>query len=126
MHGINPPNVTMARDFDFKAAARWLVALAAPASASAQATAVDFTTAPCSIVSAVAIAIEAAVPAIVTIMFTYGAIRYVFSAEDPGGRKNAKDICISAIIAGILFAIIAALVTLLSGIMPFWVICPGM
>ena len=38
----------------------------------------------------------------VTLMFIYGGLTYVYSADNPGGRKKGRDICIHAIIGAIL------------------------
>jgi len=52
-------------------------------------------------------------PALVLIMFTYGGIKYVFSADDPGGRKAGKMTCIHAIIGGILITLAGIVYNLL-------------
>ena len=39
---------------------------------------------------------------IAIIMFVYGAVKYVYTADDPGGRKQAIGICVAAIIALII------------------------
>ncbi|MBD3417084.1 MAG: hypothetical protein GF416_08140 [Candidatus Altiarchaeales archaeon] len=33
------------------------------------------------------------------IMFIYGAAKYVYSADDPAGRKTAMGVCIAAVVA---------------------------
>jgi hypothetical protein len=33
------------------------------------------------------------------VMFVYGAARYVYTADDPGGRKQAISICVACIMA---------------------------
>jgi hypothetical protein len=42
---------------------------------------------------------------IAVVMFVYGAIKYAYTADDPGGRKQAMGICISAIVALIIISI---------------------
>jgi hypothetical protein len=59
----------------------------------------------CTILKDIRDTIYAAGQALVVVMFTYGGVRYVFSADDPGGRKSAKMTCVHAIIGGILLAI---------------------
>ncbi len=49
-------------------------------------------------------------PTIVLLMFLYGGIKYVYSAEDPGGRKQAKNIMIHALIAGILLGLAVVII----------------
>ncbi|MFH0861901.1 MAG: hypothetical protein V1875_02620 [Candidatus Altiarchaeota archaeon] len=39
---------------------------------------------------------------IAIIMFVYGGIKYIYTADDPGGRKQAMGICVAAIIAMII------------------------
>lgn len=33
------------------------------------------------------------------VMFVYGAAKYMYTSDDPGGRKQAMGICIAAIVA---------------------------
>jgi hypothetical protein len=56
----------------------------------------------CDIIDQVKFVLETIGPALVVVMFTYGGVKYVFSADDPGGRKAAKNTCIHAIIGGII------------------------
>src|SRR5512140_185134 len=42
---------------------------------------------------------------LVVIMFVYGGLKYTFSADDAGGRKQGKMTCIHAVIGGILIVI---------------------
>ena len=42
---------------------------------------------------------------LVALMIVYAGLRYVYSADDPGGRKQAKSMIINAIIGGILLII---------------------
>ena len=78
---------------------------------------------PCSVIVGVWDAVRAIVPALIAIMFMYGAAKYVYSAEEPGGRQQGKTICIHAIIGGIIMGLIAAVV---SAIGMTGRICPGM
>jgi len=39
---------------------------------------------------------------LVVVMFVYGGAKYVYSADDPGARKQAMGICVAAIVAGII------------------------
>jgi hypothetical protein len=36
---------------------------------------------------------------IAIVMFVYGAAKYIYTADDPGGRKQAMSICIACIVA---------------------------
>ena len=45
-------------------------------------------------------------------MFLYGGVKYVISADDPGGRKQGKMICIHAMVGGLLFMLWTAINTL--------------
>jgi hypothetical protein len=56
----------------------------------------------CDIIDQVKFVLETIGPALVVVMFTYGGVKYVFSADDPGGRKAAKNTCIHAIVGGII------------------------
>jgi hypothetical protein len=56
----------------------------------------------CDIIDQVKFVLETIGPALVVVMFTYGGVKYVFSADDPGGRKAAKNTCIHAVIGGII------------------------
>ncbi|MFH1404209.1 MAG: TrbC/VirB2 family protein [Candidatus Altiarchaeota archaeon] len=49
-----------------------------------------------------------------TLMFVYGGAKYAYSADDPGGRKQAKAICINAII-GLLIAASARAIVAAAG-----------
>jgi hypothetical protein len=50
-----------------------------------------------------------------TLMFIYGGAKYAFSADDPGGRKQAKSICLHALIGLIIVASAEALVEAAGG-----------
>jgi len=53
--------------------------------------------------------------AIALLMFVYGGAKYVYSAEDPGGRKQAKSIAVNAIIGLVIVAIAQGLIAAASG-----------
>jgi len=42
---------------------------------------------------------------LVLLMIIYAAVKYVYSADDPGGRKQAKSIIVNALIGGIILLI---------------------
>jgi hypothetical protein len=56
----------------------------------------------CSIVKPIYDTLKVVGPTLVLIMFVYGATKYAYSADDPGGRKQGKDICVHSIVAGLL------------------------
>jgi hypothetical protein len=68
----------------------------------------------CSVIVSVKFAIDNIGPALVAIMFVYGGIKYVFSADDPGGRKQGKMICIHSVIGGILIALATAIIAIIN------------
>jgi cbb3-type cytochrome oxidase subunit 3 len=41
-------------------------------------------------------------PTMVLLMFLYGGVRYIYGADDPGVRKQAKSIVINSVIGGML------------------------
>jgi hypothetical protein len=49
---------------------------------------------------------------LVLLMIVYAGVKYVYSADDPGGRKQAKSMIVNAIIGGIILVIAAALAQL--------------
>ncbi len=53
------------------------------------------------------------------LMFIYGGAKYAFSADDPGGRKQGKNIAVNAIIGLLIVAISYTLVANISGINDF-------
>lgn len=53
----------------------------------------------------IACTFQAAGATLITVMFIYGGLRYVYGADDPGTRKQAKSICINALVGGILIAL---------------------
>jgi hypothetical protein len=64
----------------------------------------------CKIVNTIVGAIRVVGPTLVALMFTYGAVRYIFSADDPAGRKQGKTICVHALIGGLLLLLISWLI----------------
>ena len=75
---------------------------------------------PCKIVSTVYDTLTVISGTIVIIMFIYGGMKYVFSADDPGGRKQGKNICIHALIGGILIVSWTGINSLLKDVSPLW------
>jgi len=61
---------------------------------------------------------------LVLLMITYAGVRYVYSADDPGGRKQAKSMIVNAIIGGILLMIAVALSDLATNNIAAY--CPNM
>jgi hypothetical protein len=47
------------------------------------------------------------------VMFLYGGAKYIYTADDPGGRKQAMGICVAAIVA---FLIIQSATLIICGI----------
>jgi hypothetical protein len=80
-------------------------------------------TAPCSIILQVLNVVDTVVPTLVVLMFTYGGITYLMSVDNPGGRKQGKDICIHAVIGGIIYALWAAIEPLLRASVTWWTSC---
>jgi hypothetical protein len=70
--------------------------------ASTVSAAVDIKDVLCGVISPIEVAVGTIGPAMVVLMFLYGGVKYVYAADDPGGRKQAKDICIQALIGGII------------------------
>ncbi len=66
----------------------------------------------CDILKAIGYALGTVGPMLVALMFLYGGVKYVSSADDPGGRKQGKTICIHAVIGGIIIALAHTLVTM--------------
>ncbi|MBD3389040.1 MAG: hypothetical protein GF416_08135 [Candidatus Altiarchaeales archaeon] len=69
---------------------------------------------PCSILNMILGTLNAVVPALVIIFFLYGGVKYIFSADDPKGRGQAKSILINALIGGIIYMVWTAINTMLS------------
>lgn len=77
---------------------------------------------PCSIVSALYQAIFQYIgPTLVGVMFLYGAGKYAYSADDPGGRKQGKEMCIHAILGGVIITMVTGVRTAMGGML----LCPG-
>ena len=68
----------------------------------------------CSIVTPVIGTIWTVGGTLVMLMFLYGGVKYVFSSDDAGGRKQGKTICIHALIGGVLLVLVSGFVTLLN------------
>jgi hypothetical protein len=77
--------------------------------------------APCLLIGGVYAALQGIAPSIVAIMFIFGAAKYVYSADYPGGRKQGKTICIHAIIGAIIMALLVGIITIFGGL----ALCPG-
>ncbi len=60
----------------------------------------------CNVIKPIYETLKTIAPALVLLMFTYGAVKYALASDDPGGRKQAKNIMIHAIIAGLIIGII--------------------
>ena len=52
---------------------------------------------------------------IAILFFIYGGAKYAFSADDPGGRKQGKQIAIHALIGFLIVAMSHSLVAAISG-----------
>lgn len=89
-----------------------------PFAVSAQ---INFTTTPCSIIRQIYYAVVYAGGSFVVLMMTYGAIRYIYSADNPGGRNQGKQIFIQAIIGGVLLGLWTAIGPILAAIVgSYW------
>ncbi|MFH1054559.1 MAG: hypothetical protein V1744_00535 [Candidatus Altiarchaeota archaeon] len=78
---------------------------------------------PCSIINQVYGALNVVAPTLMVLMFTYGAVKYIWSAEDPGGRKTAKSICIAAVMGGIIFILVWGMYNVVK--QGWWDLCEG-
>jgi hypothetical protein len=67
---------------------------------------------PCSVIKAVADAMKAIGASLVAIMFIYGGVKYIYSADDPGGRKQGKNMVIHAIIGSLIMGLLAVIVSM--------------
>lgn len=56
---------------------------------------------------------------IASVMMVYAGVKYLMSADDPAGRKAAKDMILHAIIAIIIITIGAIIVDMVSGVTDF-------
>jgi len=82
---------------------------------------VDFKTVPCRIILDVLTLMTRASASLVVLMMIWGAIKYIYSADDPGGRKQGKNTIIHAIVAGIIIGMWAAVQPLLA--VAWWGTC---
>ncbi len=78
----------------------------------------------CGVINEIGDVLEKVAPVLVLLMFTYGGVKYVFSADDPGGRKQGKMICIYSIIGGILIILTWEMIKLIFGSLPQNFRCP--
>jgi hypothetical protein len=91
----------------------------------ASASTVDFTSLICSILSSIVETINIVVPTVILIMLLFGVTRYALAADNPGGRKQAKDTIIQSLVGGMIYGLwwtISNLLTFGSGM---WTFCPG-
>jgi hypothetical protein len=58
--------------------------------------------------------------ALAILVFVYGGAKYAYSADDPGGRKQGKNIAINALIGFVIVGASSALVKAIAGSNP----CP--
>jgi len=65
----------------------------------------------CQVVNPIKGTVSTIAPTIVITAFIYGGIRYTFSADDPSGRTQGRNICIHALIAAILLLLVTAILT---------------
>jgi hypothetical protein len=79
-------------------------------SASLAAASITILAVPCQVVQASYNAVKAIGYALVAIMFLYGGGKYVYSADDPAGRKQGKSMCIHAIIGAIIMGLVGAVI----------------
>ena len=89
----------------------WLRVLLPLISLSVTAAASNIEDVPCSVIVGVWYALRMIGPLILGVMFVYGGAKYVFSADNPGARKQGLTICLQVIIAGILLGLAVAIVT---------------
>ncbi|HHQ44994.1 MAG TPA: hypothetical protein ENN13_02540 [Candidatus Altiarchaeales archaeon] len=59
----------------------------------------------CDVLCVVLTALDTIGGTLVIIMFLYGGLTYVYSADNPGGRKKGRDICVHSLIGGILIVL---------------------
>ncbi len=95
-----------------KMKAKKLIMVGAALIAASQAVSATLMDIPCGVVRAVASALAAIGPTIVAIMFIYGGVKYVYSADDPGGRKQGKTTMIHALVGAIIMALVVAVIAL--------------
>ena len=53
--------------------------------------------------------------ALAILMFIYGGAKYAYSADDPGGRKQARSIAVNAMIGAIIVSAAKAVVEAIAG-----------
>jgi hypothetical protein len=70
----------------------------------------DIIAVPCVIIRGVMEALQRIAPAIIMLMFLYGAARYAYSADDPGGRKQGKNILIHTLIGSLIIGLIISII----------------
>lgn len=63
---------------------------------------------------------QVAIPLAIAV-YMYGGAKYVYSSDDPGGRKEAKKICINALVGLIIVGAACSIVQSIAGSNP----CPG-
>ncbi len=72
------------------------------------------TTIVCPILTDIIAAFTTIAGTLVILMFLYGGLKYIFSADDPGGRKQGKMTCIHAVIGGVIVVLATNIVGLLA------------
>ncbi len=72
-------------------------------------------TVPCKLLGGLFSALTTIGPSLVLLMMVYGAAKYAFSADDPGGRKQGKTIFIHAIIGAVIMGLIYIIVKAVLG-----------
>jgi hypothetical protein len=70
----------------------------------------------CTVMCTVLYLVQSIGGTLVLLMFIYGGLKYVFSADDAGGRKQGKMTCIHAVIGGIIIVMATSLTGLIAGI----------
>ncbi len=67
----------------------------------------------CPILSNILVAVQTIGGTLALIMFIYGGLKYIFSADDPGGRKQGKMTAIHAVIGGIIVILATTIINLI-------------
>ena len=70
---------------------------------------------PCQIITSIWDVLRGVAPIMFGIMFLFGAARYAYSADDPGGRKQGKNIIIHAIIGALILGALTAILAIMAG-----------
>jgi hypothetical protein len=65
---------------------------------------------PCSVIVGVWKAISTVGPSLIIVMFLYGAAKYAYGVEEPGARKQGRDICVHAVIGGVLMGLLVGII----------------